>query len=197
MRIPPRTLRIWSVLSAVAIGAVIVFGLTVNSTGAAFSGSTGNGPNAFRSAVVTLTDDDTGSALFTVDNLYPGRTGSRCIRVSYTGSLPADVKMYVAPGDLSGSGLASTLKLTVVQGTSGSFSDCSGFSAETTLAGDETLSSIATHDGAANGLGSWSPDAGNVTARTRTYRFTYTLADDNTAQGKTAAVTFTWAATNS
>src|SRR3712207_9591773 len=52
----------------------------------------------FRSGSVVLADSDSEAALFstTTDSaLKPGSTRSRCIRLDYTGSLPADIHMYV------------------------------------------------------------------------------------------------------
>lgn len=184
-------LRRWSVLFAVLCAVLIVLVATLHRTGAAFFASTSNDGNSFGSGSVKLADDDTGSALFTVGELYPGRTGSRCIRVTYTGTFDADVKLFVAPGDVGGSGLASALKLSITQGTGGSFADCAGFTAGPSLVDDRPLSEIAGYDSPANGLGTWSASTG----ASRTYRFSYALADDNAASGRNATVRFSWTAT--
>src|SRR3712207_7319239 len=44
----------------------------------------------------SLSDDDSGSAMFTATGLKPGSTGTKCIQVTYGGSLAAAVKLYVS-----------------------------------------------------------------------------------------------------
>ena len=161
--------------------------LVWHASDAAFKADTSNGTNNWAAGTVVLSDDDAGSAFFNVSNLKPGDTGSKCIAVTYEGSVAAVVKLY---GTASGN-LAQYLNLTVEQGTGGNSSTCSGFNAASTVY-NGTLSGFAsTHQGYSNGAGTWgitNPPAA------RTFRFSYSLADNNAAQGHSANATFTWEA---
>ena len=64
----------------VALG---VFGL--------FSATTQNSGNEISAGTIAISDNDSGSAMFNITNAKPGDTWTRCIKVSYNGSLPADV----------------------------------------------------------------------------------------------------------
>jgi hypothetical protein len=106
--------------SLVALG---VFGL--------FSATTQNSGNEISSGTVTLADNDAGSSLFNVTGAKPGDTWTRCIKVTYNGSLPAAVHLYMQ--NTTGE-LAKYLNLTMVQGTqsSPSFPSCTGFTPDAT-----------------------------------------------------------------
>ena len=163
--------------------------LVWNASSSAFQASTTNGTNSWAAGTVAISDDDNGSAMFNATNLKPGDTGSKCILVTYGGTLGSAVKLY---GAVSGN-LAQYLNLTVEQGTGGTSSGCGSFAAESTLYSG-TLSGFATAAGTyADGVGSWTP--GTVGA-TKAYRFTYSLRNDNAAQGQSASATFTWEAQN-
>lgn len=176
---------------AVPAGLVISGLLVWQSSEAAFTAETRNPGNSFAAGTVAISDDDTGTALFSVSGLKPGSTGTNCIALQYSGSLPATVRLYVAPGDATGTGLATYLSFTIEEGTGGGFGSCGGFSGSAVYSG--TLANLAsTATNAATGVGAWTPPGPG----TRIYRFTYTLADNNAAAGLTAQVSFTWQATN-
>ena len=186
----------WEALARIAapIGALLLVGLLVIGTSrAAFFDTTQNTGNSFSTGTVAISDDDSGSAMFSASGLVPGDSVTECITVQYDGTeVPADVELYVGSGDLSGTGLDDYLDMTVELGTGGSFGSCAGFSGSSVYTG--TLDGFASaHTGFASGTGSWSPAA---TSETRTYRFSFTLQDDNAAQGLDATVTFTWEAQN-
>jgi hypothetical protein len=183
---------------------LLVLGLVVGAgTMSAFSGTTANPANTFSAGTVALTDNDSGSAMFTLTGLKPGDTQAKCIQITYTGSLPSTVHLY---GTAGGSGLAAYLDLQVTRGTvgSGGFDDCSGFSADTT--DYSGLGAGVVYNGALASLpGTWA--AGVVDAHstvtetwsqgeTHAYRFQVTLQDTNAAQGLSASPTFTWEARN-
>ena len=87
-----------------ALAALLVVGLlTIEGSRAAFSASTANGSNTFSAGSVSITDDDAGSVMFNLSNMVPGTTATKCINVTYTGSAPANVRMY---GTVGGTGLA-------------------------------------------------------------------------------------------
>lgn len=173
---------------------VVVFGslLIVTGSKAAFSAKTTNGSSTWATGTVALSDDDAESVMFTMPGLSGGDTASKCINVSYSGSLSADVKLY---GTVAGSGLAPYLDTTIEIGTGaagGATGSCTGFAATSTLFDAKTLEQFGTsHSSFLNGLGGFSA-ATNPT--TRSYRISVTVLDDPLAQGKTATATFTWEA---
>ncbi len=75
---------------------------------------------------VSLSDDDSDTALFTASGLQPGDTRTSCIVVTSTGSLPSTVKLY-GTDPATTNALSSSLHVTVTEGTGGSFGKCSGF----------------------------------------------------------------------
>jgi predicted ribosomally synthesized peptide with SipW-like signal peptide len=80
-----RTILVAGVLSALAALA----------TFSAFSSQTDNPGNNVTAGTVALTDNDGGTAAYNVSNTKPGQSSTPfCIRVAYSGSLDADLKMY-------------------------------------------------------------------------------------------------------
>ena len=197
--------KVATIVSLVAIPAALaVSGLVVaQSSYSAYSATTVNPTSNWATGTVALTDDDNNAAAFTASNLKPGSTGTRCIVVSSTGSLPSSVKLY-GTGASTTKALASDINLTITQGTGGSFGACTGYTPLTTgssvysgtLAG---FGSSATSFG--TGVGTWNTAgvATGAAAETRTYQLTYTVKSDTTndTQGGTAAIGFTWEAQNS
>jgi len=163
--------------------------LVMTSSRAAFVDTTDNTSNSFSAGTVVLNDDDSGTVLFNVSNLAPASPRQNCIRVSYTGSLAANVHMY---GAASGS-LAQYLDVTVEVGSGGTFGDCTGFSGGSTLYTGTLSNFAATRTNFANGLAGWD---GATNPSNRTYRITVTMQDDNAAQGLSANADFTWEAQN-
>ncbi len=190
----PRTKSLLrSLLVIGAAGALAGFG-----TFSAFSSSTENPGNKIDSGTVALSDNDAGSALYDVPAAKAGTTVDRCITVTYSGSLDADVKLYLP--DAVGA-LAQYVDMTVTPGTdaSPSFGDCTGFAADGAAIFTGTLQAFrAAHNSWANGLvdnpGSTTKWAqGNAV----TYRLQLTLQDDNDAQGKgTGTHRIMWEARN-
>jgi camelysin-like metallo-endopeptidase len=106
--------------SVVALG---VFGL--------FSATTQNSGNEISSGTVVLGDNDAGSSLFNITGAKPGDNWTRCIKVTYNGSLPAQVHLYLQ--NTTGP-LANYLNLTMTQGSQASptFPNCNGFTPDAT-----------------------------------------------------------------
>jgi predicted ribosomally synthesized peptide with SipW-like signal peptide len=186
-------------ITAVVLGLVgVVGGL---GTWSAFSDTTENGSNSFQSGSVTIEDDDDGSAMFSLTGMKPGDPAvTRCIDVTYTGSLDASVRMY---GTTGGTGLAQYLNVTVTRGEKdAAFSGCGDFVADSTdyigqgagVVYSGTLDGFADSYAAANA----DPTTGSpetwTTGEDHAYRFQVSLVDDNNAQAKTASQTFTWEA---
>ena len=179
---------------AALLGGVAVAGtLVVTQTHAAFNATTSNGSNTWSAGTVTLTDDDAGSVMFNVSGMKPGDTSTKCVNVSYTGTLTSNVKLY---GSVGGTGLATYLNTTIEIGTGasgGAAMSCTGFNASSTLHNGTLAAFGAANTNYATGLGSFD---GATNPTTKSYRFTVALADDNNAQGKNASTTFTWEAQN-
>jgi hypothetical protein len=178
---------LWSVLVIAALGGLAAFGAF-----SAFSDTTSNPNNSFAAGTVSIGNNAT-SPLYSVSNGKPGTTSTnRCIKITYSGSLPATVKMYRSA--LSGT-LGQYLDLTVTKGT-GSQEDCSDFAAGASaysgtlqaFAADWTSGLAVTN--AANSA-TWS------NGDTVTYRFSAVIQDNNAAKGlDTGSHSFTWEARN-
>lgn len=177
-----------TILGLLASGAVVL-----TASQAAFSDTTSNDANSFSTGDVDLVDDDTGSAMFSVTNMAPGQSVTKCIVVTYEGSIadPNAVKLYSGGLDDSGT-LADHLNLTVEEGSGGTFAGCTGFTPSGTIE-DGTLAQFATdHTNYGNGAGTWNPA---TTPVSRTYRFTVTLSAAAPSSQQDQSVTdlvFTW-----
>ena len=197
--------KVATIVSLVAVPvALAASGLVVaQSSYSAYSATTVNPSSNWATGTVALTDDDNNTAAFTASNLKPGSTGTRCIVVSSTGSLPSAVKLY-GTGAATTKALAGDINLTVTQGSGGAFGSCTGY---TPLASGSnvysgTLASFGTSATSfATGVGTWNTAgvASGAAAETRTYQLTYTVKADTTndTQGGTAAIGFTFEAQNS
>ena len=189
-----RQRKILSSLIVLAAAAAVVGGATY----AAFSGTTTNADNSFEAGNVQIEDNDSGSAMFTVPSLAPGDSRTRCIRITYRGSLAAGVRLHGTPAG----GLAPLLDLTVTRGddSAPTFPDCSGFSPDTTDyigAGPGVLYSgpLSSYP-AAWASGIVDPQATWANGEAHSYRFQVTLSNDPAGQGKTATADFSWEARN-
>ncbi len=185
------------ILSALVLGAG---GLVAGAgTFSAFSATAGNPGNEFCAGSVALGDDDAGAALVSLQaNARPGDSSTRCIRVSDTGSLPAQVRLYAS---VSG-GLADHLTLTVTRGTqaSPSFPSCTGFTADGADYGYGPNGVL--YQGKVSGLPSGyagaitDPAASWTSGDARSYRYAVTVDNTPAAQGLSASATFHWEARN-
>jgi Camelysin metallo-endopeptidase len=176
-------------------------GLSALGVFGAFSSTTSSASNQFASGTVTLGDNDLGASLYNVTNAKPGESISKCIKVTYTGSLEADVHLYTT--STIGT-LGQYVELTITPGsqTSPSFPSCTGFTADSggpLYSG--TLSAFAT---AKNSYANGVVDYPGSTTKWQTndsviYQFTLTLQSSapEAAQGlSTGSHTFTWEARN-
>jgi hypothetical protein len=178
----PRALVGGSVVLGVLTSGSLVYGASYS----AFSSTAVNPPNQWSAGTVALTEDSGAGVLFNLTGVRPPTTGSKCITVTYNGNVAAQVKVYASS---TSGGLLPYLYLTVEQGTGGSYASCTGFSG-TTLWGPNTANNL-TATTWATGLGTWSP---NGSGQTRTYRFSWSLVDDEKAESTTANLTFAWEA---
>ncbi len=191
-------------LLATALAVTAIGSLAGASTWSSFSDLTTNPGNTFTAGTVTIGDDDSGAAMFNgLSNLKPGDSATRCLAVTYNGSVPASVRLH---GTTGGTGLDSHLQLQVTRGAkSSAFSGCSDFTADSTtyLAGkpagavyDGTLAAYP--DSWAGGI--VEPVTGSpetwIAGESHAYRFEITVLNDIAAQGKTATQTFRFEAEN-
>jgi hypothetical protein len=96
-------------------------------TVAAFSGTTANAGNSYAAGTVNLTDNDTG-AMLSLSSAVAGATDTSCVRLTYNGSLDANVRHYAT---VAGT-LAPYLSLKVTRGRNSSgFDNCTGFTEDT------------------------------------------------------------------
>ena len=176
---------------------------TVASLGVfgAFTSTTSNANNQLSAGTVNLSDNDSNQALYSVSNQKPGDTLTKCIKVTYTGTLGADVKLYT-PSTVGA--LGPYVDLTITPGTqsSSTFPDCTGFTPDSGGAlFTGTLQQFATnHNSYANGITDY-PGSGSswATNNSVVYQFTVTLSNStpDSAQGaSTGTHTYEWQARN-
>jgi hypothetical protein len=196
--------RIARLLGSAAV-LVLVAGALVGYTQSAFSGTTADAGNSFAAGTVVLTDDDSGSSLFTMTGGKPGDSQTSCINVGYGGTLGAQVRLRAATG---GTGLGAYLTLKVTRGTFASppgSGSCTGFTADSSAwigagAGvvyDGTLTAFPS-TWAAGLKDPWASDPEIWTSgESHAYQVQLTVQDTNAAQGLTVSTTFTWEARDS
>ncbi len=157
-----------------------------------------NAGNSFDAGTVVISDNDAGSAMYVIADAKPNDVVDRCIRVTYTGSLPSTVRLYTTtPVNAFGQYVTLTVeKGSMPVGTA--FPNCTGFTSEASIFSG-TLSSFAASDvDFASGAGA------NPGAQTQwnlndtlVYRFTLTMQDNPLAVGGTSGVhSYTWEAQN-
>lgn len=183
-------------------GILALLAALIGASWAAFSSSTSNPNNVFAAGTVNLGDNDAGSYMYNVSNQKPGIPVTKCIKVTYTGSLPATVKLYATAVGV----LGNYVNLTITPGTGNTtFPDCTGFTPDAggaiytgTLKGfTDAYSNYDSGllDNPGSTATSW------VTNDAVVYQFALTLQDDNAANGgatplSTGTHSFTWEARN-
>lgn len=185
-------------LSLLLIGAASA--LAGFGTFSAFTSTTTNSGNSFAAGTVFVDDNDAGAAMYTVSNQKPGDVTVRCIKVTYSGTMAADVKLYTAS---SVGAVGDYIDLTIEKGSGNpSFPNCTGFTPESTIYNGELDDFATTKNSYANGIAAF-PGAQTQWNQNDTlvYRFTLTLQDDNNANGgatplSTGSHAFTWEARN-
>lgn len=187
----------------ITIAIVALVGAAVGmGTFSAFSSTTSNSGNTFAAGTVHLTDNDSGSAMYNVSAGAPGTAVVKCIKLTYGGTLAANVKLYTTS---SLGAVANEIDLTVEKGTSSgspTFPDCGTFNSEATVYNGTLAGFASTHGSYANGASAYPSSQTQWNENdTLVYRFALTLQDDNGANGgatplSTGAHGFTWEARN-
>jgi Camelysin metallo-endopeptidase len=186
-------------LTALCVGAL--GSLAAMGVFGAFSATTTNAGNTITAGTVAIADNDAGAAMYSIANAKPGESVSKCIKVTYTGSIDADVRIYTT--STIGS-LGQYVDLTITPGTQAtpSFPSCTGFTADASGAiYSGTLQNFGSAKNSyANGVADY-PGSGTKWAANESvvYQVTATLQSSapDTAQGlTTGSHTFTWEARN-
>ncbi len=193
-----RSLTLKLAAIAVALGCTTV--VWPGGTWSAFDRTASSPGNAVATGTVSLTDNDGGSALLSLTGARNGSSVTSCTKLTYGGTVPADVRIY---GTVSG-GLASYLTLTITRGTiagTPTAKSCTGFSADSTdylsrgagviysgaLAAFPTSAATALADPTSGATEQW--DSGEAHA----YKLTVTMSSASGA-GMSATADFTWLA---
>jgi hypothetical protein len=185
-----RILRTLAVLAAVG-------GLATLGAYSAFTSQANNPNNRVSAGTVTLADNDGGVAMYDFTDAKPGDSDVSCIRVSYTGSLDANVRLYT-PDTIGSLGQYVNLKIEPGTQPSPSFPSCTDFSADGAAIFDAALSTFPTTyaGGVSDFPGATSAwETGNAVV----YRVTATLSASapDAAQGLTTGLhTIRWEAQN-
>jgi hypothetical protein len=186
-------------LTALCVGAL--GSLAAMGVFGAFSSTTTNAGNTLTAGTVAIADNDAGAAMYSITNAKPGESVSKCIKVTYTGSLDADVRLYTTSSIGS---LGQYVELTITPGTqaTSTFPSCTGFTPDSGGAlYTGTLQNFGTTKNSyANGVVDY-PGSGTkwASGESVVYQVTATLQSSapDAAQGlTTGAHTFTWEARN-
>ena len=186
-------------LAVALIATGMIAAASGGATFAAFARTTQNDNDSYSAGTVTLSDNDAGSVMWDVSNQLPTSPAIvRCIRVTYTGSLAAAVRLYTPT---AGSALDPYLNITVEKGSmpvGTVFPNCTGFVSEATISPAGTLQALkAVRTGWSDGLqAAPGAQASWATGDSLAYRFTVQMQNTLSAQGLTALVGFTWEAEN-
>lgn len=129
----PRSGRARRTAAALAVSAVLA---ATGSVSASYSATTETAANSTSTGTVAVQDNDGGTIpLITPSldgSLAPGRGAVRCVQVTYTGSLPAQVRLYVTATTL---GDPAAFQVTIERGSglTKEFPRCNGFAAGGTV----------------------------------------------------------------
>jgi hypothetical protein len=206
MRVPSiRAAKTASVIAA-PLAILAAAGLIWSASNAAFSATTRNSGNNWATGSVALTDDDAGSARFQVNNMLPGQTETKCIKVTADASAPGVVRNYALNAISTSSVLSDHVMLSGTYGTGGGFGSCTGYVAAAPAGTPVSLTTLALNNsyataGAGNPTGDWAVPAG---VSSRTFQVTWTFdasglsqAQLDTLQGTHTGIDMQWELQNS
>jgi len=167
-------------LTVTVVGSIVAFG-----TFSAFSSSTDNPGNQFAAGSVAISDNDLGTALYNVSKKKPGDSKTSCVKVTYTGTLPSNVKLYLP--DPVNSQISEYVDLDITSGT-GSAANCSDFATDTansSVYDGELGDFAATYGDYANGLADFPLAKTKWDANdTVTYKVRVEMQDTNAANSE-------------
>lgn len=176
--------------------AILTAGLLVwQGSSAAFTATTRSTGNNWATGSVVLSDDDQGAAAFRVSGMIPGQTGSKCLVVTSTSDVPGEVRVYL--DTLGAHGLENNVTIALSIGHGGSFADCTGFVAESTLPPLSLTAIDASANDYATGVLPWS--TAGTSGETKSYKAVWTFdvtgltqAQIDALQGKSASADVVW-----
>ena len=188
-------------LSLLVLGAAgaIAGAATFSAFSSTTTNSSGTG-NKFAAGTVSLSDNDTGTHMYSVTNQKPGVDTVKCIQVTYGGSLDADVKLYTTTTTIPAA--AANITLTIKKGTStggSGFPDCGTFTSQATIYTGSLYDFQQTKGSYANGVAAY-PGASATKwtgggDESLVYQFTLAV-NDNGAGVDSGLHQFTWEARN-
>jgi hypothetical protein len=192
-------------LAAGPIAVIAAAAMVWQGSYSAFSADTRNAGNNWSTGTVALTNDGNGTAMFQVSNIIPGQTGSHCIQVTSTSSVPGTVKLYLLNPATSAAGLESHMRVTVQSGTGSTFAGgCGSFVADSTPTqpiingATNTLAQAWTnYNSFGTGAGAW-VTTGNTSGESKSYKFVWSMDNNLTQdqidalQGSHIGVDFEW-----
>jgi hypothetical protein len=182
---------LWSTLIVAVLGGLAAFGAF-----SAFSDTTSNDNNQFATGSVAIGNNAV-SPLYNVSAATPGQTSAdHCIKITYTGSLAASVRLYRSGfTGASTPSLSPFITLVVTKGT-GSQENCSDFSGSTSIY-NGLLSDFATDWTSGLPLTNAGGNAAWAQNDAVTYKFSASVANDPADEGlSTGTHSFTWEARN-
>jgi hypothetical protein len=190
--------------AVIPVSMIVAAAVISNSSYAAFSATTRNSGNNWRTGSVSLSDDDLGAARFTVINMVPEQTETKCIKVTSFASVPGNVRVYLVNPVHSVQHLEDRIKMTVSIGDGGGFNSCTGFVATAVIVPDVPMEvGMASRTDYATGAGNW-PTLGVSTGESKTYQVTWrfdtagmTQAELDGLQGASTGVDVQWELQNS
>lgn len=180
-----------SIVAGLIISLLLSSFMILGTSRAAWTATTETSSSSVSAGTLSLTDDDTPTALLSVTGLFPGDSESQCIKVTY-GSTPNPnvVKVY-STALTDADGLAQWVNLKIEEGDGGSFRDCTGFGSATEIFNDD-LAVWAGKTSYANGVGVWDPTGDS---ESKTYKLTVTLdvnAPSSVQNDSVTGIEFTW-----
>jgi hypothetical protein len=182
--------RVAAVLAS-PIAVVLAGALIWQSSYASFSSTTRNSGNNWATGTVALTDDDAGSARFQVENMVPGQTDTRCIKVTANTSVPGSVRGYLVNPVPSAQGLEDHILISVNSGTGGGFGSCTGFVADSAAVVSVPLStffSVNSFEAASATGAPWLVTGGVAGGESKTYQITWTFDTTGMTQSQQDAL---------
>jgi hypothetical protein len=192
-----RTRKI-AALSAGPVAVVLAGALVWQGSTAAFTATTRNDGNSWSTGQVALTDDDQGSAMFTVESMVPGQSGENCITVTSNSTVPGQVRTYFQDLTTSSPALNDAVRISLERGTGGGFGSCEGFTPAASTGARQPLSGIATTSADfAGGLLPW--DTAGTAGEQASYRISWTFdttglsqSEIDSLQGSTTSLDTVW-----
>lgn len=213
----------FSTIVGLIVAMIAAGGMVWQASQAAFSATTTNPGNAWSTGSVTITNGHSASAVFNVTAVEPDTTsstlnppgtgaftassagagGSACIKVTYTGTTQADIRMYATLTNTGADGgLGQYLLFDVDTGTNpagGTDPGCATYTSSTYRYGSATntnayLNGMPT--GYVGGLAGWTGATQNTT---RWYRLSWLMPANvpTASQGEQVQASFVWEAQNS